>query len=169
MRGSPESGSMMRMSCGGRNTRPNCAIARRKVDDPHGAAMPSVSTVETMAVLRRYSDWKSTMWSSFTSVKPFSSSPLSSGRRSGRRRSVGSTTRPGGGGVDERGGAPVADDRQVKSMIMHRLNPREPVAHVAGSRAGRLQSRGRCGRRKCRCHRIPAARQRRARRSCHRR
>jgi hypothetical protein len=53
--------------------------ARREIRDPHRAAV----SVETIAVLRRYSDWKSTMSSSTTSVKPFSSAPASSRQKIG--------------------------------------------------------------------------------------
>jgi hypothetical protein len=78
MRGSPDTGSMIRISCGGRWVRPR--LRKRGAKSVIRTAPPwrSVSTVETMAVLRRYSDWMDTMPSSTTSEKPFSSSPATS-------------------------------------------------------------------------------------------
>ena len=65
------------------------AKARCKIGDADGAALRSVSTVETIAVLRRYSDWKSAMSSSTTSENPFSSSP------GNRRQKIGSPSKRG--------------------------------------------------------------------------
>ena len=89
MRGSPDTGSMMRTSCGGRNMRPNCRNRGAKSVMRTEPPFASVSTVETIAVLRKYSDSESTMLSSTTSEKPFSSSPES------RRQNTGSASKRG--------------------------------------------------------------------------
>ena len=56
MRGRPAIGSMMRISCGGRNVRPNCSKRGAKSVMRTAPPLRSVSTVVTIAVLRTYSD-----------------------------------------------------------------------------------------------------------------
>ncbi len=83
MRGRPAIGSMMRNSCGGRNTRPNWRKRGAKSVIFTLPPLRSVSTVETIAVLRTYSDWNSAMSSSTTSENPFSSFPDTSRQKIG--------------------------------------------------------------------------------------
>ncbi len=89
MRGRPETGSMMRINCGGRKVRPYCSKRGAKSVMRTDAPWVSVSMVETSAVLRTYSDCADTSPSSRTSVKPFSSSPAS------RRQNTGSLSKRG--------------------------------------------------------------------------
>ena len=72
MRGRPAIGSTMRISCGGRNVRPNCSKRGAKSVMRTEAPLRSVSTVVTSGVLRTYSECDATSPSSTTSVKPFS-------------------------------------------------------------------------------------------------
>ena len=73
---------------------PELMEARCEIRDPHrNCPCRSVSSVATIAVLRRYSDWMSTMSSSTTSVKPLSSPPASSRGNSGSPSKRGKTAR----------------------------------------------------------------------------
>ena len=89
MRGRPDSGSMMRINCGGRNIRPNRGNRGAKSVIRTAPPRASVNTVDTTAVLRRYSDCWSTIWSSTTSENPFSSSPAI------KRQKIGSLSKRG--------------------------------------------------------------------------
>ena len=127
--------------------------ARHRLDDPHQLRRPercgrklrkrgaksvmrtappwrSVSTVETMAVLRRYSDWLATMPSSTTSEKPFSSSPAT--QPAEHRIAVEARIAPphqAARRLDQRGGAAVADDGKIEPVVgpAHRRSPRLPL------------------------------------------
>ena len=120
MRGRPAIGSMIRMSCGGRKMRSYSRNRGAKSVIRTDAPLSSVRTVETTAVLRTYSEEKSTMPSSTTSQKPFSSPPANRREKIGiaveariapphdpRRR------------IHQRRRAPVADDRKIEPEIVH--------------------------------------------------
>ena len=120
MRGSPATGSIMRMSCGGRKTRPNCRIARREIGDADGAALPigenrrhhrgiaKIFRLEIGHVVEH--DIRKSLL-------------LVAGEQTAEDRiAVEAGIAPPhqtGGGIDERGRAPVADDGKIKPVIRH--------------------------------------------------
>ncbi len=93
--GRPAIGSMMRTSCGGREMRPKLLIARREIGDADGRAVLAADhRVETIAVLRTYSDLVSLACRARRRRSPFPRRPKAGARTPDRRRSAGSTTTP---------------------------------------------------------------------------
>ena len=124
----------------------------------------SVRTVDTTAVLRRYSDWKSAMSSRTTSENPFSSSPDEQAAED--RVAIEARIAPPyqtRRGIDERSRAPVADHGKIEPVIDHEAASAS-VREICSSQrrtSGRPLEAGFdagdvCARRKCRFRRSRA-------------